>query len=920
MSASPTLAIVHDPTDPLVSTVPVQWALTELYVSATTRRLAARIVEHMPAGTEDIVVLVAGGRSPVAQAALQAGGSVLPTAPEAFALVPATVHERSTLLAAGSDVRGLVYAVLELADRIRYAADPASALGQLLRAAPVVEQPVNRVRGILRTFASDIEDLGWYHDRQFWRHYLTMLATQRYNRLHLAFGIGFDFARHMRDSYLYFAYPFLLSVPGYTVQAAGISPAERERNLTTLQFIAREAKRRGLHFQLGLWAQVYAFEASPDVNHPITGLTPANHAAYCRDAVRALLQAVPDIDGLTLRVHGESGIAEGSYDFWRTFLRGIADCGRQVAIDLHAKGLDQQQLDLALATGQPVTVSPKFWAEHLGLPYHQTDIRAVEQPGEATGQHARLMALSAGTRRFTRYGYADFLAEDRPYTVISRIWPGTQRLLLWGDPETGRAYGRAFTFCGMDGVELFEPLSFSGRRGSGLPDGRNPYQEGALQPEGSHRDWEKYAYTYRLWGQLLYNPNAAAEQWQRYLRVEFGAAAPALAAALAQSSRILPLITTAHHPSAANNRYWPELYTNMPLVWIGDQTETGGHPYRDTASPRRFGNVSALDPEVFASIEEYVAETLTGTRSGRYSPLDVARWLADLARAALAALDEAALFAAPPPTAAYRRWTLDVRITAALGQFFAQKLRAGVGYTLYTETGDITALRTAVARYQDARSTWAEAAALAAGPYKADLTFGPEPFLRGHWTDRLAAIDEDIRALAALLRQAEVGATPPGRWPTPPAALQAQLDERRPEQPLRHDQPPSFTPGQPLAILVTAATGLAAPAQVELHYRHVNQAERYTVAAMTHATTDADAVCYGATIPGAYTETRFPLQYFFALRDARGRAWRWPGLGPLLTAQPYFVVRALAATATGGAISSSTQPGQRGAHSDQVVG
>lgn len=44
-------------------------------------------------------------------------------------------------------------------------------------------------------------------------------------------------------------------------------------------------------------------------------------------------------------------------------------------------------------------------------------------------------------------------------------------------------------------------------------------------------------------------------------------AAPA-EAALASASRILPLVTTAHHPSAANNRYWPEMYTNMP---VGDE-------------------------------------------------------------------------------------------------------------------------------------------------------------------------------------------------------------------------------------------------------------------------------------------------------------------------------------------------------------
>ena len=78
------------------------------------------------------------------------------------------------------------------------------------------------------------------------------------------------------------------------------------------------------------------------------------------------------------------------------------------------------------------------------------------------------MKFSAGSRSFLRYGYGDLLREDRKWGVLHRIWPGTQRLLLWGDPLTAAAHSRAFSFCGSDGVEIMEPLSFKGRRGSGL--------------------------------------------------------------------------------------------------------------------------------------------------------------------------------------------------------------------------------------------------------------------------------------------------------------------------------------------------------------------------------------------------------------------------------------------------------------------
>jgi hypothetical protein len=80
--------------------------------------------------------------------------------------------------------------------------------------------------------------------------------------------------------------------------------------------------------------------------------------------------------------------------------------------------------------------------------------------------------------------------------IIHRIWPGTQRHLLWADPAIGAGYGRAFSLSGSFGVELFEPLSFKGRMGSGMPGGRNAYLDKSLDPK---YDWEKFSYDYRLW-------------------------------------------------------------------------------------------------------------------------------------------------------------------------------------------------------------------------------------------------------------------------------------------------------------------------------------------------------------------------------------------------------------------------------------
>ena len=54
--------------------------------------------------------------------------------------------------------------------------------------------------------------------------------------------------------------------------------------------------------------------------------------------------------------------------------------------------------------------------------------------------------------------------------------------------------GRAANFCGADGLEICEPLTFKGREGSGHPGGRNAYSG-----TDTAKDWRKFAESYRLW-------------------------------------------------------------------------------------------------------------------------------------------------------------------------------------------------------------------------------------------------------------------------------------------------------------------------------------------------------------------------------------------------------------------------------------
>jgi hypothetical protein len=862
------VAIVIDPADAVASSAAARWAAQELQGALTKAGVTAGMYEKVAqAPANHLRVILAGIGSRGAAAALKAAGARAEAVPEALALC----QDRQGVWACGQDARGLTYALLELADRVRYSVNPMAALAV---SKSIAERPANTVRSITRLFTSDIEDKPWYNDREMWPAYLSMLAAQRFNRFNLALGIGYDFLRNVTDAYFLFAYPFLLSVPGYSVRVPQLPDSERDRNLEMLRFISEQTTARGMDFHLGIWMHGYQWIASPNPNYTIEGLTPEIQGAYCRDALRALLQAVPKISGITFRIHGESGVPEGNYQFWKTVFDGVATCGRKVGIDMHAKGMDQGMIDTALSTGQAVQISPKYWAEHLGMPYHQADIRAQERP--RSGREASsLMKLSAGSRSFLRYGYGDLLREDRKWSIVHRIWPGTQRLLIWGDPLTAAAYSRAFSFCGSDGVEIMEPLSFKGRRGSGIAGGRCAYADKSLNPRW---DWQKYDYSYRIWGRLIYNPKTDPDVWRRAMRHEFGPVATDLESAVANSSRVLPTVTTAYAPSAGNNSYWPEVYLNESLF---DAAHPG--PYTDSPSPRVFGNASPLDPQLFYSMDEFADDLLNGARSGKYTPIEVADWLEQYANAATASLANADRRAEDKNRPEYRRLVIDTAVAAGVGSFFAAKFRAGVLYRISERTGDRAALEQALKAYHRAREAWAEIAARTNGVYMADITVGESRQLRGHWADRLPDIDADMSAIAAKLGSAQLSLA------DGPAARAIAEALGRPQRPVvngSHKPPAGFQPGRPLPVELDVEKNCSS---VQLYYRHVNQAERWESEVM-----QPSGRVWRAVIPAEYTQSEYPLQYYFELKMGPLAVALYPGLGEQLTNQPYFAIRRLA--------------------------
>ena len=103
-AASTRIAIIAETADKMSSAGPVRWAIDEL----------RRAVEGKGA---TCAVVASAAQAGDFQTAVIVGRQAMNLPSEGFRLVPATQNGKPTVRASASDVRGLVYAITELADR-----------------------------------------------------------------------------------------------------------------------------------------------------------------------------------------------------------------------------------------------------------------------------------------------------------------------------------------------------------------------------------------------------------------------------------------------------------------------------------------------------------------------------------------------------------------------------------------------------------------------------------------------------------------------------------------------------------------------------------------------------------------------------------------------------------------------------------
>jgi hypothetical protein len=768
-----------------------------------------------------------------------------PQGPDAL-LVHKTEYEgKPAWVIAGADDRGLMYAALDVAERVGWGTDRAAPLSEVHDTAekPAVSERALSVYTMNRAY--------WekrFYDEAYWTRYLDMLAQDRFNSLVIIFG-------YENGGFLAPPYPYFFDVEGFTdVRMVDLTAEEQKRNLEALNRLVRMAHARGLRVTLGLWDHIYrggvqsggvpGAREAPTKPTPgfVWGVTEKNLVPYTKAALAKLVRVVPDIDAIQFRMHDESGLKNSEQeDFWRDVFALLKEKAPNLRIDARAKGLPDAVIQSALDKGVKLRITTKYWMEQMGLPFHPTHINKQNQLDR-------------------RHSYADLLRYPQQYPMHWRLWNGgTTRVLLWGDPGYVRRFADSTHLYNGEGFEVNEPLA---TKMEAQPHDAKPFD--LLRPDYRYYDYEfeRYWHFFQVFGRVGYNPDVPAEVWQREFERRFGKeAAPSVEKALHRASWVLPRVVASCYPYS----YFPTTRGWAEKQRLGDLPT--------------YAKAEGSDTQQFASFDEEAELLIDGGETAKCRPPETSRWLARAAEDIQAEVAVAEKRSGTRRGKEFDSTVVDLKILANLALFHSRRIPAAVSYCLFQRTHDPAALDEAIGYEREAVAAWRKLVEAAGDVYAEDLMMGARSAgLCGHWRDELAALEKGV---AALERQR--GALPEAKGTKAAPRYQAAAGAGDP--PVVAHRPITTAPaGKPLPITaeVRAPAGVK---WVRLRYRGVNQQLDYQTLAL-EPTGKEDQ--YQAVVPADQLAPKWDFMYFIEVMDKRGTGRIYPDLN---RETPYVVVR-----------------------------
>ncbi len=771
--------------------------------------------------------------------------------PEGVLLQWCSNGDGETLVIAGTDDVGLMYALLEVAGRVS-----SYGIQGLINVNNVIELPDNKVRSVSRFVMSHRDD-DWYYSEEFWNYYFKRLAGYRFNRFVLI--LGFD------TPYMAPPYPFLVEVPGYpNVRVKDLSDSVRERNLSQLRRIGQLCRKYGLEYNVATWQQ------TPWNNNQklmVEGLAKNEDdlGDYCATGLKVLLNKCPEIEVLQLRVNHEAGVGDQNTNeaFWKKMITAVSEVDHKVKLDLRAKGLTDGMIQFALEKGLELTVPTKHWCEHIALPYHLSKMREEELTQLGNLNHSR------------RYSYADLLRKPRFFDMIYRLWNyGSNTLFLWGDPDYVRRFSYSCRYGGAKGFEITAPLSLKGGQAT---------IEGEAWPlfdnvDFRHYQWEdeRYWAYYMFFGRISYSSKTPEDVWIREFETHFGEAAAYMEQAYRSASKILPLITAFHMPVHPSLTYWPELCTGAALFKEHNFNPRYNITYQDS---------EPSDSGLFYGISEYAGDVLKGNVSCRYTPLQVRYWLSIFIEDIRSAVEKAETCETLKDNKEFKATRNDFLMLADLAEYHANKITAALELSFYHNTNIAGHLEKSCRFAVASKKCW-ESLCERGNAYHFNLEFGVAGVGRSrHWKDRLEELEKDVDRLESLLKEKR---------------MTVQTDEK--EMPLKQsgcevlagslpyyvtDVPECWTAGKDLVINTRIGESMRHLGGLKMHYRHMNQLEgKFKVVEMKRS--DAG---YTGVISGEYLTLEWDVMIYFSGVDENNNVSIYPGLYHPRFLAPYHVVK-----------------------------
>lgn len=776
-----------------------------------------------------------------------------PTIPESL-----VIHRenQSSLVLCGTDANGLLYALLEAAERIGWQ-EGTEPLFQHIENTVESPQATDRSLSIYTMHRKAWEDR--LYDEHYWEKYFDQLARSRINSFVVIFG-------YENGGFLAPVYPYFFNVEEYPdVKLVGITQEEQQRNTAAFKRMIALAHERGIRFMPGIWDHIYrggvqsggveSMREVPDQPIPglVWGLDADNLAGYTKAALKEFLDVFPEIDGIQFRMHWESGLTrEETPRFWGEVFDMLEKEKPGLAIDLRTKGLPDEVIQDAIDKNLNFRLTTKYWMEQMGLPFHPVHINTQNQ-------HDR------------RHGYADLLTYPQHYKMHWRLWNGgASRILLWGDPDYVRRFVESIRVYDGNSFEVNEPLA---TKMEAQPHDMEPFA--LLNPEYQYYEYEfeRYWYFFQLWGRVSYNPDMSPVIFEKEFERRFGTAAGLhLREGLHLASKVLPRIIAAtyRYRFFPTTRGWAEKMRmeDLPL----------------------FAQAEGSDIQLFASFAEEAEWQITGEESAKVLPSRTAKWFMSTADQILAAASEAEAANTMPSNKEFTSTVTDLKILAYLAQYYGKRIPAAISYNLYLKTGNLSALQQAIEQEQDAILSWEKIVASAGNIYTNNLRMGIcHGNMCGHWQDELEKLQSGLQTLQSVKDSlANHPSTTPQRPTTSGnmnlAGLKARNELAPPKVVLSKMDPIPATAGRPLRIEVEA-TDPSGIKWVRLRYRHFTQFEDYQTLAMQY---DSQKDAYIADIPGDFIVRKWDLMYFIEAMDNEGNGAMYPDFEEEM---PYVIVQ-----------------------------